>query len=326
MPYSTICKWELRNKDRRVAKSIPNIFFKLKKLQIKRIQVTAQISLRKCKLGGRKYTVGDFKNDKFIQNLISVDEGYRVLRHLRGSPPYFEKCQKDLFAMIRQFGCPTWFASFSAAETKWLHLLKILGKIVENCSYSDEEVKAWSWQRKSELIQKDPVTCARNFEHMVQVFIYKFLKSAEKPIGEITDFFYRVEFQQRGSPHIHCLFWAKDAPIYGREPDNNVVSFVDRYVTCAEQIHYENSSEIIDYQKHKHSKTCRRKNKNLCRFNFPQPPMPETLILKPLELENLGDDRIHIHETYENISTLLNEMKFGSEICFSEFLEILEIS
>ena len=33
--YSTICKWELRSQDRKVAQCVPNIFFKLKKLQIK---------------------------------------------------------------------------------------------------------------------------------------------------------------------------------------------------------------------------------------------------------------------------------------------------
>ena len=35
--YSTICKWELINQDRRVAQSVPNIFYKSKKLQIKQI-------------------------------------------------------------------------------------------------------------------------------------------------------------------------------------------------------------------------------------------------------------------------------------------------
>ena len=29
--YSTMCKWELQSKDRRVAMSVPNIFYKLKK-------------------------------------------------------------------------------------------------------------------------------------------------------------------------------------------------------------------------------------------------------------------------------------------------------
>ena len=51
--YSTVCKWEMRNRDRRVARSVPNIFYKLKKLQIKRIQDTASIALRKGKTKGK---------------------------------------------------------------------------------------------------------------------------------------------------------------------------------------------------------------------------------------------------------------------------------
>ena len=54
--YSTVCKWELRSQDRRVAQSVPNIFYKLKNLQIKQIQNSASISLRKCKTKGKKYT------------------------------------------------------------------------------------------------------------------------------------------------------------------------------------------------------------------------------------------------------------------------------
>ena len=33
--YSTVCKWELQRKDRRVVQSVPNVFYKLKKLQVK---------------------------------------------------------------------------------------------------------------------------------------------------------------------------------------------------------------------------------------------------------------------------------------------------
>ena len=80
-----------------------------------------------------------------------------------------------------------------------------------------------TWQQKSDLIQKDPVTCARNFEHMVQLFIKDVLKSNLMPIGEIVDFFYRVEFQQRGSPHIHALFWVKDAPQNEKSSNDTIV-------------------------------------------------------------------------------------------------------
>ena len=72
--------------------------------------------------------------------------------------------------------------------------------------YTDDEIENMTWSQKSDLIQKEPVTCARNFEHMVQLFITDVLKSNPQPIGEIIDLFYRVEFQQRGSPHINAFF------------------------------------------------------------------------------------------------------------------------
>ena len=105
----------------------PIFFTNFKKLQIKRIQDSAGISIRKCKTKGKKYTAQDFKTEEGVKKIIHLDEGYRVLRNLRGSSPYFEKCKKDLFAMIRQLGKPTWFCSFSAAETRWPHLLKNFG-------------------------------------------------------------------------------------------------------------------------------------------------------------------------------------------------------
>ena len=108
-------------------------------MQIKQIQNSASISLRKRKTKGKKYTAGDLKSDDYVNKLIQLDEGFRVLRNLRGSPPYFEKCKKDLFAMIRQLGNPTWFCLFSAAETRWVHLLKTLGRLHGGvCAYIQE--------------------------------------------------------------------------------------------------------------------------------------------------------------------------------------------
>ena len=68
--YSTIAKWELRCQDRRAAQSVPNLFYKLKKLQIKQIQDTASISLRKCKTKGKEYTAGDLKSEDYVNKLI----------------------------------------------------------------------------------------------------------------------------------------------------------------------------------------------------------------------------------------------------------------
>ena len=129
----------------------------MKKRQIRQIQGSASLSLRKCKTKGKTLTAGDLKSEGSVNKLINLDEGFRVLRNLLGSPPSFERCKKDLFAMIRQLGNPTWFCSFSPAETRWAHLIKILCHLIDNKDYTGDEVRQMSWQRKSELIQNDPV-------------------------------------------------------------------------------------------------------------------------------------------------------------------------
>ena len=70
-----------------------------------------------------------------------------------------------------------------------------------------ERSKRFDLAEKTKLVQKDPVTCSRYFDHRVQEFLNTVLKSASGPIGKIQYFFYRLEFQQRGSPHIHMLVW-----------------------------------------------------------------------------------------------------------------------
>ena len=71
------------------------------------------------------------KQQGALDRLMHHDEGFKFLKALRGSPPYFEKAKKDLFAMIRQLGPTTLFCSFSSAETQWIHLLQILGELVD---------------------------------------------------------------------------------------------------------------------------------------------------------------------------------------------------
>ena len=59
-------------------------------------------------------------------------EGYKFLRTVRGSRPYFEKGKSDLFAVIRQQGTATLFCSFSSPKTQWLNHLKILEELVDH--------------------------------------------------------------------------------------------------------------------------------------------------------------------------------------------------
>ena len=135
----------------------------------------------------------DLKGEK-LNELVSHNDGYKVLKKVRGTPPYFKAMQKDIFAMIRQLGPATLFLSFSAAETKWTHLLRILGEILDHRVYTDNELSDMIWLEKCRLIQSDPVTCARHFDYQVQILMNKYILNGLQPLGEIADHFYRVEF------------------------------------------------------------------------------------------------------------------------------------
>ena len=114
--YSEICKSELRRSDRRAAMCVENIF-KTKKLQMKILLGQSQVALRKCQGNNGSIKAGQLKQKGALDKLIRHDDGFKFLRALRGSPPYFEKAKKDIFAMIRQLVSTSLFCSFFCRNT-----------------------------------------------------------------------------------------------------------------------------------------------------------------------------------------------------------------
>ncbi|XP_070183583.1 uncharacterized protein [Littorina saxatilis] len=318
LTFSKICKAELRSADRRAAHSIANIFFKLKKLQMLQIRDLATTALRKMKGAKTGHTAGQLRKDGAIEDLLRQDQGYRVLKTLRSSPPYWQAKQKDLFAMIRQLGRPTFFATFSAAETRWLDLLRVLYRMEHSVDPTDDDLENLTWQEKSQLIQKDPVTCARYFDYRVQVLFRKVILSDLQLLGKVTDHFFRVEFQQRGSPHIHCMIWVEDAPKADTDSDEDVVAFLDKHLTC--QRHEEGElKNVSSLHEHKHSKSCKKGGKHVCRFGLPLPPMSNTMMLRPLT-QSEAKENSGITENLRTIKRELSQLKLGENISFEEFL------
>lgn len=110
---------------------------------------------------------------------------------------------------------------------------------------SDETIKELSWSEKCELIKKDPVTCSRYFQHRFQIFMQKIMKSRVNLLGKIVDYFFRVEFQQRGSPHIHMLLWIENAPTYEASTKEEIQIFIDKPCTCSRN---DDIPELINYR------------------------------------------------------------------------------
>ena len=143
--------------------------------------------------------------------------------------------------------------------------------------YTEDEVLTLPWQTKSTWLRSNPVTAARMFQYRLETFVTTFLKSNANPIGCITEYVIQIEFQARGSPHAHPLFWVKDAPKLGYSDEKDVKSFIDNYVSCSLPEHDEELRNLVEsLQVHCHSQSCRRKAG--CRFHYPKPPSPSTVI------------------------------------------------
>ena len=70
---------------------------------------------------------------------MHLDERFGVLRNLRGSPLHFEKCKKDLFALIGQSGIPHGSVNF-LQQKQGGHILKILGRLAEKKELASDEI------------------------------------------------------------------------------------------------------------------------------------------------------------------------------------------
>ncbi|CAF4631979.1 unnamed protein product [Rotaria magnacalcarata] len=157
--------------------------------------------------------------------------------------------KKELLAMFRQLGCPTIFLTLSAAETKWSELIVILTQVLE-CLWEILFAPCGSFEG-----------------------------------NELEDKYIRVEFQVRGSPHIHVLIWLKNAPKYDKNKPKSIeqcIAFLDKLISVNAKP-TEFSEELINLQRHKHSHTCKKHVKNgiKCRFGIPYFPMKKAMILEP---------------------------------------------
>ena len=245
------------------------------------------IQLRKGKpltRDGRKITSGMLQNKREVEKLVRNKDAVRFMQPLRGTPAYWEKTTRDLFAMIRQLGTPTFFCTFSAAEMRWPEVIEAIKR------QQGEEVnfEGLDWSAKCDVLRSNPVTTMRMFDKRVEALFRDLILSPAQPLGNVVDFFYRVEFQHRGSPHIHCLIWVEGAPVFEEDSDQTVSDFVSKYITAqlpdpdSQPELYKKVTEVQIHSKN-HSRTCFRSSSSGCRFGFPKPPARNTFITRPDE-------------------------------------------
>ena len=69
------------------------------------------------------------------------------------------------------------------------------------------------------------------FERRLDSFINNIIKGSSKPLGNVNDYWLRIEFQMRGSPHVHSFWWIDGAPnLDSVEGWQQAPSFIDQYI------------------------------------------------------------------------------------------------
>lgn len=322
LSYNDIINSELRRTDRRAV--IPeHLLYVYKKSQLEQLGSCINIQMKKAAQDGLK--ASDARNQDYINTEIASDNAFQFMNTITGTPAYWELQKKKVMAMVRQFGICTFFITLSAAETQWKDLLRILMKTVKGVDNAD--VDNLSFEQKAELIRKDPVTCALYFDHRFKEVLKTWKNTTEGPFKQYTlkHQYYRIEFQHRGSPHVHMLCWLEGAPTFdGDNPQNidEITEFIDSIITTNSE--NPDVKDCIQYQYHRCTKTCYKRsfsNNKTCRFGAPFPPMRKTMILSPLTEEPAPEDAKKNRQFVQDMKELLNT---NSLTDFDDFLRAMK--
>ena len=168
-----------------------------------------------------------------------------------------------------------------------------------------------------ELIRGNVVTATRFFHHRVKAFLSSIVLNSSSPFC-VLYYSYKVEFQERGAAHVHGVLWLnsrkleqvvnidgrllanQDGPMpmkgltaafkklkYNEKLDDknikSLIGFIDSFITVSTHgntVGRDVAKIAKEVNEHHHTKTC-AKNGHRCRFHYPKPPAPYTIIVEP---------------------------------------------
>ena len=228
--------------------------------------------------------------------------------------------------MLHSLGIPTWFLTLSAADLHWPEMIQAVALQLGRRLFRDDVMKM-SIAQRSTYVRQNRITGVHMFQLRLESFFSQYLLNNAHPLGHITDYVIKIEFQMRGSPHAHCLLWVKDAPKTNQHADDDVCRFIDKYITaiipkgiCERQ----NDVNIMkSLQTHTHSDYCCR-NKS-CRFGFPNPPASKTVISwEPTEEDKAHDIINYAKDILQKVQNFLSSTQIPNEdLALADFLQKL---
>ena len=274
---------------------------------------------------------------KTVQSMVASDQGYIFMNTIKGSPAYWKRFQLEVLAMIRQLGCPTFFLTLSAADLQWNELVHLLTKL-DGQHLTDEEIQNLSYFERCKILNSNPVFVARDFQYRVEIFFTEILVGNDAT-GKLKYYAIRVEFQFRGSAHIHSFLWILNPPVLTNDTMDVYIKFVDDTVQAVipnEATDKDLYVLVKKYQTHSHSKSCMKYKNSECRYHFGRYFTERTIIAKPISSYLSNDEKGSIIakrssilsqvRNYINNNLNPNKSSYEGDKSITEILGGLEIS
>jgi hypothetical protein len=163
----------------------------------------------------------DALDPECIKALLRSNEAFQIFRTVRSSPAYWSARKKEVFAMIRQLGPPTFFITFSPGEVKFPELIRLLLKLNARegeesyVNESDEFLLNLPVERLYMLISSDPITVTRYLDQrMAHLRNFIFARQGPFRLHRVSDHVWRLDYQDKGSLHLHMVIWCEKAPVF----------------------------------------------------------------------------------------------------------------
>jgi len=282
---SDYIKTRLLNKDPKFRLNISYLFHCFQTQEVSNMCHSVGHMLRT--VSDKHLTAQEFHNRLQARDGEMQSKMFTLLANLRGSKEYFAKLGMDIRWMIQQLGPPTLFITCSTAEWFSEPLISHIRNL------NKDGVTNVDLMTPAELCALDPVTVSIHFQKKWQTIFTNLINSKETPLFcPVADYFWRIEYQNRGAPHVHCVLWIDGAPVLGKNTPDEVKQYIDKVITCEKPNAATSptlSNLVSQFQEHKCNSYCQKSYKHngkffkKCRFGFPRPAKHNTELNDPVD-------------------------------------------
>lgn len=156
------------------------------------------------KVKEKELTADEIK--KYISRMVPFSTS------LKGTPLHIAHERKKLLAMIaspllKELGSWRWFVTFAPADNYDMRLFEVCASKDSRLSWQQRSkvARELSLEERIEVLKLHPALAARLFDLKQKCLWDSVIQGKARPFGEILDTWRRVEFQLRGTPHVHAL-------------------------------------------------------------------------------------------------------------------------